>query len=189
MADEKKTKDEDLLLTGNYDDIQEYDNDLPKWWIQLFYATIAFSILYALYVHFSGAPSDIQTLASEISELKKVEAKVKAAQGGSFQDHYIIGLKNPEVIALGQAVYVAKCSPCHAQNGEGLVGPNLTDEYSLHGATPEAIYKTITFGVPAKGMLAWKGVLSDEDLGAVASYVYSIRNTNLPGKAAEGNKD
>lgn len=186
MSDDKNGKKEDQLLASNYDGIQEYDNDLPRWWVQLFYLTVVFGIIYTGYI--LNAPTDNQTLALELKILKEAETKRLAAQSLQTANTLMAKLDDPQVVAHGKEIFNGKCAACHGQMGEGLVGPNLTDEFWIHGGSPDAIHKTITEGVAAKGMLAWEGLLSHDDINAVTSYVYSLKNKNVPGKAPEGIK-
>jgi cytochrome c oxidase cbb3-type subunit 3 len=188
MSDDKKTKREDELLDSSYDGIQEYDNDLPRWWIQLFYLTIAFGLFYATYVHLSGAPTDLEVVAAEMEALKTAANKRETVQNLSLGDSLNAKIGDLATVSRGKEIFTGKCAACHGQNGEGLVGPNLTDDYTIHGASIEAIHKVITAGVLEKGMLSWKGIIPDEDITAVSVYVFSLTGTNLPGKAAEGNK-
>jgi cytochrome c oxidase cbb3-type subunit 3 len=72
------------------------------------------------------------------------------------------------------------CAPCHGNAGEGSVGPNLTDDYWLHGGSVQSIFKTIKYGVPEKGMKSWKEDLSPAQMAQVTSYIKSLRGTNPP---------
>jgi cytochrome c oxidase cbb3-type subunit 3 len=91
-----------------------------------------------------------------------------------------VALTDPSAIASGQGLYQAKCASCHGRFGEGGIGPNLTDDYWLHGAGITNVYKTIKYGVPAKGMLAWWMDLQPEQLQQVASYVMTLHGSNPP---------
>lgn len=185
----KRTQDE--LLTGNYDGIQEYDNDLPRWWIQLFYLTIIFSVIYTVYVHFMGTPTDHERVAQQLADLKAVQTAYEQAHAPKVEgaDVLLALAAKPEVVAKGQGVFAGKCAACHGAKGEGLVGPNLTDEYWLHGGKIEQIHTVIEVGVPEKGMMSWKALMPKEDIDAVTAYIWSIRHTNVPGKAPQGDKD
>ena len=93
----------------------------------------------------------------------------------------------PEVLARGKKTFRTLCAPCHRADGGGLVGPNLTDNYWIHGSSYADSVKIIWDGVPAKGMITWKTVLKPEDIQAVASYIYTLRGAKLlkPGKLPE----
>ncbi|MCB0334390.1 MAG: c-type cytochrome [Bdellovibrionales bacterium] len=185
------TKKMDELLDSNYDGIKEYDNDLPRWWLYLFYITIAFSAFYIPYYHFGpgidGQPHAL--LDKEMKAHQAVVAKNESASAASSESVVEIiqaAASDPTKVAHGKEIFVAKCVACHAQNGEGLVGPNLTDNAWIHGGTIADIVQVVENGVLEKGMLPWKGVLKTDELNDVVAFVWSIRNTNVPGKAPEG---
>ncbi len=178
-------KEPDKLLESNYDDIKEYDNDLPKWWLYLFYFTILFSIAYTAYYHFGPGMSPHALLEEQMASLKTTQAEFKEAD--STQTVALEKLVS-EVgrIALGNKIYTEKCAACHGASGEGLIGPNLTDEYWIHGGTLQDIQNVIENGVLEKGMLAWKSQLSSDELVGVIAYVWSIRNNKVSGKEPQG---
>jgi cytochrome c oxidase cbb3-type subunit III len=98
-----------------------------------------------------------------------------------------IALTDQVSIAGGKDTYDSKCVSCHGKLGEGNIGPNLTDDYWIHGAGISNIVKTIKYGVPAKGMLAWQGELKKEQIIQVASYIMTLHGTHPPnGKAPQG---
>lgn len=177
--DPNRNQEEPLLLDHDADGIRELDNLLPRWWVWLFYITIIFSVAYVGYFHILKA-GDLQ-IAKYQKEAKQGE-EVKAVALAKFES--TIGTLAPDsdkaVLAKGQQVYVQMCAPCHRADGGGLVGPNLTDDYWIHGATYTDSVKTILNGVPEKGMLTWRGVLKPNELQAVASYIYTLRGTHPP---------
>jgi cytochrome c oxidase cbb3-type subunit 3 len=87
---------------------------------------------------------------------------------------------------LGAQAFVSNCVACHEAKGQGKIGPNLTDATWLHGGDPVSIFKTIRDGAPAKGMPAWGPVLGRGGVTQLTAFVLSLRDTNIPGKAAEG---
>lgn len=180
----------DELLTGNYDGIQEYDNDLPRWWIHLFIITIMVSLIYVVRVHFMDAPTDHERLAQQLDELKRHQESYKAAheQVAVTPEQLITIAKDPNRVEGGRGIFATRCAPCHGSAGAGLVGPNLTDAYWLHGGSIESIYKTIENGVPEKGMLAWKALMPRSDIESVTAFIWTIRNTNVAGKEPQGDK-
>lgn len=180
----------DELLGGDYDGIKEYDNDLPKWWLYLFYVTIAFAVVYTGYVHFTNRPTDHESLQMAMEQVKAKQSEFQAANAPVQKGpEMLLALaKDISAVSRGSQVFATRCAACHGQKGEGMVGPNLTDEYWLHGGAIEQIHNVIEVGVPAKGMLAWKGLMPPEEIDAVTAYIWSIRNTNVPGKAPQGDK-
>jgi cytochrome c oxidase cbb3-type subunit 3 len=177
---------EPLLLDHNYDGIQELDNNLPRWWVWLFYITIIFSAVYLVYYHVSGS-GDLQ--AAEYAKEMKSGEQVKAAAMGKFEMSIstLAPSTDAAVLTDGRITYSKYCAPCHRVDGGGLVGPNLTDNYWIHGSTYPDSVKIIWDGVPAKGMITWKTVLKPEQIQNVASYIYTLRGAKLatPGKLPE----
>ena len=170
---------EPLLLGHEVDGIHELDNNLPRWWVWLFNLTIAFSVVYLLYYHVLHA-GDLQ-VAAYVKESKKGEelksgaiAKFEATLGTLEPSH------DPVVLAKGKQTFGMMCAPCHRADGGGLVGPNLCDDYWIHGSNYVDNLKTIITGVPEKGMLTWRGVLKPGEIQAVASYIYTLRGTKPP---------
>lgn len=177
---------EPLLLDHNYDGIQELDNNLPRWWVWLFYITIIFSAVYMIYYHVSRTGA---LQAAEYDQEMKAGAALKDAAMGHFEAT-IAGLTpstDAAVLQAGGQTYTKYCAPCHRVDGGGLVGPNLTDNYWIHGSNYVDSVKVIWDGVPAKGMITWKTVLKPEEIQAVASYIYTLRGAKLqsPGKPPE----
>jgi cytochrome c oxidase cbb3-type subunit 3 len=177
---------EPLLLDHEYDGIRELDNNLPRWWVWLFYLCIIYAAIYLIYYHVAKA-GDLQ--AAEYEKEMKAGQAIKAAAMGNFESS--IATMQPSndhaVLENGRAVYGKFCAPCHRVDGGGLVGPNLTDDYFMHGASYADSVKIIWDGVPAKGMITWKTVLKPEEIQAVSSYIYTLRGAKLekPGKLPE----
>jgi cytochrome c oxidase cbb3-type subunit 3 len=175
----KREPGEPLLLDHDADGIRELDNLLPRWWVWLFYLTIIFSFGYMGYYHVFKA-GDLQ-IAEYTKEARQGE-QIKNAALAKFESS--IGTLAPSsdkgVLAKGQQVYLQMCAPCHRPDGGGLVGPNICDDYWIHGSNYVDTVKTIVNGVPEKGMLTWRGVLKPNEIQAVASFVYGFRGTRPP---------
>ena len=174
-----------LLLDHEYDGIRELDNQLPRWWVWLFNITIVFAAVYLLYYHVLGGPSSAQEYAAEM----KAGDQIKAAAMGKFETGIaaLQPLTDPGVLNQGHQIYAQLCAPCHRADGGGLVGPNLTDDYWIHGGKYSDTVTVIWNGVPAKGMITWKNSLKPDQIEAVASYLYTLRGAKLatPGKPPE----
>jgi len=166
-----------LLLDHEVDGIRELDNNLPRWWVWLFYLTIAFSVFYMVYYHVLKA-GDLQ--AAEYGRERAVGEKIKAEAIGKFEAHLasLTPSRDPAVVSQGQQTFMTFCAPCHRADGGGLVGPNLCDDYWIHGSNYLDNLKTIINGVPEKGMLTWRGVLKPGEIQAVASFIYTLRGTS-----------
>lgn len=176
----------DPLLDHDYDGIKEYDNPLPRWWLWLFYLTIAWAGVYVVYYHFGPGPDPEAEYRAEMAAAEAAGIGVGAADLAARLE---AGLNDPTVLATGKAVYDKNCVACHGPDGGGLVGPNLTDDHFIHGPKPADLLKVIREGVPAKGMLAWEKTLGPDELVGVAAYVHSLRGTTPANpKAPEGKK-
>ncbi len=268
-------KQKDVLMDHSYDGIRELDNDLPPWWLYLFYFTIAFAVVYMLYYHvlgigdssaveyqkeinpnyatvqqssksifsvyhspyynprgdisprirkqfdeYIGPNVDFKKLvmeamirgnAAEQEKLKKdfpdIWAELTAASGGkapTAQPETKVEAAPAQVaqavktykpltdqasLAKGKEIFQKNCVSCHGPQGQGLIGPNLTDDYWIHGAGMSNVVHTIIEGVPAKGMISWRGVLKEDEILQVASYILTLHGTNPPNpKAPQGEK-
>ena len=178
----------DELLDHNYDGIHEFDNDLPPWWKYGFALTIVFAISYLAYYHVFKA-GQLQG-AEYATEMRQAALVVAATTDNPNQLTTYAALTAPAELSSGKSVFTTNCAPCHGASAEGKVGPNLTDEFWLHGGEVNHIYKTIKFGVNGKGMVAWKGKLSGKQLLQVSSYVLSVQGTKpANAKPAQGEKE
>lgn len=166
-----------------YDDIEEEDNHLPNWWLATLFGAIVFAFGYwFVYEVTHAAPSPLVAFNLETAELAK-----KRAEAGPVTDEALLVLaKDDKTVAEGKQLFVSTCAPCHGAQGQGLVGPNLTDKFWLHGGKPVDIHKSITNGYPDKGMRPWGQVLGANRVRTVAAFVLSIRGQNLPGRPPQG---
>jgi mono/diheme cytochrome c family protein len=262
------TEEKDRLMDHEFDGIGELNNDLPRWWLYLFYFTILWAIIYLIHYHvldtgdlsnaeyqkeldpdwkgeqktglFSGYQSPFYReeemtprLRAEINAPKNTDAdvvfndlikqammhaeaanleklisafpelwqelssertdtpdaaamvKVTGAEPGPVVEYQPV--TDEAALAAGKNIFTINCSTCHGQAGEGGIGPNMTDNYWLHGGGINNIIATIEKGVPAKGMIPWRGVLKPEQILQVASYLLTLQGTNPPNaKAPQG---
>ena len=185
MSTEQGTYQADKVLDHDYDGIQEFDNRLPNWWLWTLWGTIFFAIGYWLVFHTYGLRDLPIAKYDKIMEESNALLADSAARGLTAEDLVAMS-RDPEKTAHGQEVWRQYCTVCHKENGEGLVGPNLTDPYWIHGGGPLEIHATVVNGVLAKGMAAWGRQLGPERIDAVVAWVLTLRNTNVPGKAPEG---
>jgi cytochrome c oxidase cbb3-type subunit 3 len=186
MSEEKE-----ILIEHEYDGIQELDNPTPAWFMYLFYATIIFAVVYMVIYHIAGV-GQLQ-YAEYQTEVAQAEVAKKAylSKAANRVDENTVKLTtDPAVLASGQAIFKQTCSPCHGINGQGNVGPNLTDDYWLHGGKINEVFKTIKYGVAANGMPTWEKELSPKQISDVANYVKSLHGTNPPNpKEPQGTKE
>lgn len=186
MSEEKS-----LLIDHEYDGIQELNNPTPAWFMYLFYITIIFAVGYLLVYHVFGVG---QLQYDEYKTEMAVAAKEKEAylaKAANRVDETTVKLTtDPAVLASGQAIFKDRCSPCHGDHAQGVVGPNLTDDYWLHGGKINEVFKTIKYGVSAKGMPTWEKQLSPKQISDVANYVKSLKGSNPANpKAPQGDKE
>lgn len=177
----------DSIIAGHeYDGIKELDNKLPKWWLWLFYITIIFAVVYFFRFHILKT-GDLQEEEYD-KEVAAANMQYKDVRAANTIDAESVTLLTDETgLAAGRAIFDKSCVVCHLAQGQGLVGPNLTDNYWLHGCTISDIFKLITVGVPEKGMISWKDQLTPEQIQQVASFIVSLQGTNPPNpKAPQG---
>jgi len=168
-----------LLMDHEADGIRELDNKLPRWWVYLFYGTTVFAAVYLLYYHVLGQ-GDL--MAAQYDKEMKVGNELKARAMQKFESgmETLEPSKEPVVLASGKQTFLRLCAPCHRPDGGGLVGPNLTDDYWIHGSKFSDNVRTIWNGVPEKGMITWKNYLKPSEVYEVASYIYTLRGTHPP---------
>lgn len=181
------SQERELMMDEEYDGITELDNNVPPWFNILFYGTIIFAFVYILNYHvFSFGSLPLQEYNEEVTaaNLKREEL---IRTGAFINENTVAILTEKAALDNGKQIYVANCVPCHGNNGEGTVGPNLTDQFWIHGGGIKNVFKTIKYGVPAKGMIAWQNQFNPKSMQEVSSYVLSLQGTNPPnGKAPEG---
>jgi cytochrome c oxidase cbb3-type subunit 3 len=180
MADIKRTDAIAGDIVHEYDGIEEADNELPTWWVVVFVASIGFGAVYWLvFQEFHLEPTPSEALAIAQAE--------RSQNTGQWTDADLMAAsQNPKLVESGKKAFTTNCVVCHGPNAQGNIGPNLTDTQWIHGGSPSQIFGTIRDGVPAKGMPSWASVLGLPVVKDLAAYVLTIRDTNVPGKAPEG---
>ena len=174
----------DVDTGHDYDGIREFDNPLPNWWLATLYGAVVFALGYWLYYQTFQMPGLVATLAAEQAEA----ARIAGARAPVTDDLLIALSHDAQVIEKAQATFKTQCVVCHGADAQGLIGPNLTDAFWIHGDRPSDIYKIISGGVAAKGMPAWESILGGEKSRWLAAYVTTLKGKNLPGRAPEGTK-
>jgi len=171
--------DHNLIEDHEYDNIRELDNPAPFWLMGLFYISVIFSVFYGAYYFWLGI-GDLQA-AEYSNEVAAAEINIKKDITEGFDESNVALFTDEANLNAGAVVFATKtCVTCHGAKGEGnAIGPNMTDEYWIHGNTPEEMYQIIKNGVPAKGMTPFKGQLSEEQMVQVISYLLlKIQGTN-----------
>lgn len=178
----------DVQLDHDYDGIKELDNSLPPWWVYGFYLTIVFAGIYVWRYHISGsAPLQIQELKNDIAQAEIQQALYNEKNAAKVDENTITYSADAGMIADGAKLFAKNCVACHAADGGGGTGPNLTDDYWKHGGDIKDIFRTISKGVPEMGMIAWGGILTAKDVANLANYVKSIKGSKTAApKAPEG---
>jgi len=186
-------KEATIQFEHEYDGIRELDNVLPPWWLWMFYTTIAFSFVYLIHYHitpikalekigFVGPGVGQEELYKmEMEQAEKEKQAYLAQMANKVNEENVTALTDPAEIAEGKNIFLTNCATCHGKEAQGGAGPNLTDDYWLHGGGIKNVFKTIKYGVPQKGMIAWETQLSPKQIQQVASYILTLRGTNPPG--------
>lgn len=179
MSENKNKPTGEIIEGHDYDGIKELDHPLPRWWVNLFYGTIVFSVIYVGYYEFLGGPSHQEQLDSAMVKInsKHEASEAKNAQAIASVDVESL-LKDPKALQVGAEAYQQVCAACHAAKGEGLIGPNLTDKYWLHSKGDfQGILTAILKGFPEKGMPPWEAVVAKEKHAPLAAFVLSLQGT------------
>jgi len=176
------------VMDHEYDGIREYDNPLPRWWVWMWAGSFFFSVGYFFHYHVSHNGTSVSDdYTAEMAEAREAEAKQSLAEPVNEESLGKL-MQNPALMADAKALFGLRCAPCHGANAQGLIGPNLTDNSWLHGAGKLTdIYGVVDGGVAAKGMPAWGRQLSPIELRKVVAFIGTLRGSNVPGKAPEGN--
>lgn len=166
-------------LGHNYDGIEELDNPTPPWWNWGFILSGIFAVVY-LWVYFvsHSAPNQIQELEIANAKAEKRIQAYMATSANNIDENNVTLLTSQKDIDDGKKMYIANCAACHLADGSGIVGPNLTDKYWLHGGSVKDVFKTIKYGVPEKGMKSWKEDFTPKQISQLTSYVLSLQGTN-----------
>ncbi|MGE9616739.1 MAG: cbb3-type cytochrome c oxidase N-terminal domain-containing protein [Solitalea-like symbiont of Acarus siro] len=184
------TEEASIQMEHTYDNIQELDNKIPSWFSLLFLLTIVIAVLYfANYEIFHVGRSQVEEFKYNVAKAKAEYDEYIKKAGNLIDETNVQLLTDPTALSAGQDIFKANCVACHGQKGEGGIGPNLTDNYWIHGGAIEDVFKTIKYGVPDMGMLAWQSTLSALQIAQVASYIKeTLHDTNPPNaKAPQGN--
>ncbi len=172
---------EDVLMHHEYDGIRELNNVLPPWWLWLFYGTIIWGVVYLVNVHILGVmPLQAEEYEQEMAQAKEDVAAYLAQFSNLVDESNVTVATDEATLASGESIYKQFCVACHGANGEGGVGPNMTDAYWIHGGGIKNVFKTIKYGVPQKGMISWQSQLKPSEMQAVASYILTLQGTDPP---------
>jgi len=180
-------KEDDILLDHNYDGIKELDSRVPPWYTGLFYVTIIFAVYYMLNFHVFNTGKLMYEEYEEEMQFASLQKAELLNTGSLVTEENVTVLTDNASLFSGKEIYDVNCVACHSADGGGLVGPNFTDEYWVHGGGIKNIFSTIKYGVPAKGMISWQTQLNPLQIQEVSSYILTFQGkTSLSPKAPEG---
>lgn len=175
----------ELMMDHAYDGIYELNNPTPPWFMGLFYITILFGFIYIGVYHVMGDGNIMETeYKEEVLAAEKTHEEYMKKFANSINEDNVKVLADAKGLEAGALIYKQNCVACHGEKGEGKVGPNLTDEYWLHGGSIKNIFHTVTEGVPSKGMISWKKQLNPLQIQQVSSYIMTLIGTK-PANAKE----
>lgn len=183
------SEESEIMLEHDYDGIHELDNDLPPWWLYMFYGTIMFAVVYLGYYEVFDGQNQTEEYNEQVAiakqEIEAYKKTVKAVDLSSME-----ASTDGAALSKGKKLFKQNCAACHMVDGRGSIGPNLTDEYWILGGGIKNIYNTISEGGrDGKGMIAWKNSFSPEKIQQLANYIISLQGTNPDNaKAPEGEK-
>ncbi len=174
-------REHEIMSHHDFDGIRELDNSLPPWWVNMFILTAIWAAIFMFYYHFGGGgPTQREYYEMEMEQAKKQQAIALAGQSNAVDEANVTVLTDASALGEGELIYKNSCASCHGQGGEGGIGPNLTDQHWIHGGGIKNVFKTVKYGVPEKGMIAWSAQLKPADMQKVSSYILTLVGTNPP---------
>ena len=189
----------DVLLDPNhsFDGIQEYDNDMPRWWVNLFIISVIFGAIYMAWYHLPFFPSESleASFAKSMNEQEQLQKGPATSEQSRGQEDGAVeaevtwsGLtQDAALVEAGKQTFNTNCVACHGPLGGGLVGPNLTDDYWIHDPLYKNLFRIVMEGVAEKGMPPWSPVIGPASAKAALAYIATLRGSNpANAKAPEG---
>ncbi len=178
MSEDKTTLDDNLLEGYEYDGITEYDNPCPPWLMYIFYFTAALATFFVGY-HF-GSSGKKEMLELYMEKLQNAQTQTTEQAPLVSESELIALMQDPDALASGEEVFSGQCALCHGDVGQGMIGPNLIDNYWLYGKGKIGdIVVSIRSGIPDKGMAAWQDRIPEEKIRHTAAYIKSLKGTQV----------
>ncbi|MEB2777312.1 c-type cytochrome [Algoriphagus sp. D3-2-R+10] len=170
---------EKLMSDHSYDGIHELDNFMPPWLQYVFLGTIFIAVFYFGYYTVLGyGKTGVEEYQEEV-RIAAIEAEARGVSAMASIDETNVEIDNSDVgISAGKTIFEANCAACHAADGGGGVGPNLTDQYWIHGGDIKDVFNVIKYGVIEKGMVPWEDQLSPQEIQQVSSYILTFQGTS-----------
>ncbi|MCR4289325.1 MAG: c-type cytochrome [Candidatus Scalindua sp.] len=183
MSEDKTQLYDDKIIEGyEYDGITEYDNPCPAWLMYIFYFTALLAVFLTGYYFGSNSMNEtIEAYAIKLKEAQTQKETQTPIQKPEVSESELSALlQDPAALAEGKEIFGEKCALCHGNSGEGMIGPNLIDNYWLRGKGKISdIAFTIRSGIPDKGMIAWEGKIPEKQIRHIAAYIKSIQGTKV----------
>lgn len=171
-------REKDIMMDHEYDGIYELNNSMPPWLKYLFFATIGIAFFYVMhYLVLDTGKLQIEEYEDELALAEEEAASRTLLAGSSIDENNVVFVTDEVALSEAEVLYAQNCAACHGADGGGTVGPNLTDEYWLHGGSIQDVFKVIKYGVQEKGMIPWQGKLSPEEMQKMASFVLTLQGT------------
>jgi len=171
-------REHEIMMDHEYDGIRELDNNLPPWWVWMFNVTIVFAVVYMIWYHvLPYSDNQHEEYTAELLKAEEERAAYIALRGEMVDETNVEFLADAGDLKAGRSIFLQHCQACHAQDGGGGVGPNLTDPYWIHGGSIQDVFGVIKYGVPTKGMIAWQAQLRPKEMAQVASYIKTLEGT------------
>lgn len=179
MSEDKTRLNDDNMIEGyEYDGITELDNPCPDWLMYIFYFTAFLAVFFLGY--YFGSNSKNEILESYMKKLQNAQPMTVEQVPEVSESELVALLQKPAELTSGEEIFVDKCALCHGEVGEGFIGPNLIDNYWLHGKGKISdIATTIRSGIPDKGMAAWKDRIPEENILRIAAYIKSLKGIQV----------
>lgn len=178
----------EIILDHNYDGIKELDNNLPPWWVYMFYGTIIFAVVYLVRFEIFNDYTQAEEYETAVAEAKVEIEEWKKTAKDLVDVNTVTLLTETSDLKAGKAIFETNCIACHKSDGGGGIGPNLTDTHWILGGGIKNVFHTISEGGrDGKGMISWKSDLKPLEIAQVASYVLNFQGTTpAEPKEAEG---
>jgi len=170
-------REKDIMFEHDFDGIRELDSKIPPWFAWLFILTIIFAAYYMIDYHVIGSGQVMQEEYTAEVQAASLEREALIKSGAFVNEETVTIITEASGLEAGKTIFEANCIACHAADGGGIVGPNLTDDYWIHGGGIKNVFKVIKYGVVEKGMIAWQTQLNPNQMQEVASYVLSLHGT------------
>lgn len=177
------TEEKDILIDHGFDGIMELDNQLPKWWLGLFWFGVAYCAVYMVSYFMSDfADQGIEYDEEYKAQLASIDQWMKDTPPPTIDN----AVYSPDNIAAGEEVFKTNCVSCHGDGGKGGIGPNLTDN-SWINQPEKTLFKNVFHMVengspnnPTMQAFGKNGVLTGFDIQNVAAYIYHVNQEQTP---------